>query len=106
MKVSLKAIMGTLLSKGWESKWGWQGQGKPLKPYPGTVPCRGCGHCCRTSACSYGQWDAKKGQCDKLVDEGGVFRCSRYQEIINLPPEEWVMSPAFGCGCSSPGART
>jgi len=86
-------------------EWGWFGTGRPLTSYPGTIQCVRCGYCCKKSACSFGIWDAEKGQCSMLIEEDGKFGCSRYEEIINLPPSQWVKSPAFGCGCSSPKGR-
>jgi hypothetical protein len=87
------------------AEWGWYGTGHPLEPYPGTNPCVRCGYCCKKSACPFGTWDVKKGQCSMLIEEDGKFGCSRYEEIINLPPSQWVKSPAFGCGCSSSKGR-
>jgi hypothetical protein len=82
----------------------------PLLPEFKTTPCVGSGHCCKTAACAFGEWDARRHACRHLVvseilrDRDGFeierYRCSRYEEIRTLPGAE--LNPAFGAGCCSP----
>lgn len=99
-----KKRVAKLLRQSTDADWGWQGRGKPLLPYPSTIPCVQCGYCCKQSACYMGQWDEEKGCCSSLVDLGnGKYACAVYQAILDSETKDWVISPAFGCGCTSPG---
>ena len=83
-------------------EWGYQGQNKPLLPFKGTVPCVQCGLCCRTRACSFGEYNHKEKACTKLkANNDGTYDCTIYNEIISRPGSEWVAEPAFGAGCCS-----
>jgi len=65
-------------------------------------PCVGSGHCCKSSACGFGEWDAEKHQCRflevaQVIDDVEIYRCGKYEEISGTPGAE--LSPAFGAGC-------
>lgn len=74
-------------------------ENKSLPLFPGSEPCVNSGYCCKQAACPFGIWNQDKHQCEFLTEEN---LCGKYEEIINLPKEQWEFSPAFGAGCSSP----
>lgn len=66
--------------------------------------CVGCGSCCMTGPCGYGEWDDAAHQCKflKTKEEGPDFKiyvCGKYNEIKDQPGAD--MNPAFGAGCCS-----
>lgn len=71
-------------------------------------PCVGSGMCCKKVPCGYGEWDDAKSQCRYLEEaytatdarDGqptSIYRCGRYDYIVQQPGAEWM--PAFGQGC-------
>lgn len=75
----------------------------PLPLYEGSVPCVSSGFCCRKAPCGFGEWDEEKQQCKYLEDQDdGTALCGRYEEILEMPVDQWYHSPAFGAGCCSP----
>ena len=82
---------------------GWQGKGRPLKLVKGAKECLRCGWCCKRCSCGHGKYVNAEWKCGNLVDNrDGTFSCGIHQGIIDLPPEEWIIIPAFGAGCCSP----
>ena len=71
-------------------------------------PCVRSGMCCKTSACAFGEWDAKAHQCRHLqTTEAGdgftVYACGIKDQIDALPPQYGAhLNPAFGAGCCMP----
>lgn len=70
------------------------------------TPCVRSGFCCKRGPCVFGLWDADKSQCaylegDAQPGEEGIvlYRCARYEFIVQQPGHEF--SPAFGAGCCS-----
>jgi hypothetical protein len=76
---------------------------EPLPLHPGSKPCVMSGFCCRKGPCAFGEWSEEKQQCEFLIDkDDGTTRCGKYEEILNLPQEQWYHNPAFGAGCCMP----
>ena len=72
------------------------------------TPCVGSGMCCKKVPCGFGEWNAAKTQCRYLEEtystvdptDGqptSIYRCARYEYIVQQPGAEWM--PAFGTGC-------
>ncbi len=65
------------------------------------MTCVRSGFCCKQGPCPYGKWDAVRHQCEFLLGEApGSYSCGKYDEIMELDPEQMI-SPAFGAGCGS-----
>ena len=62
-----------------------------------SLPCVQCGYCCAQGACVYGDWDAKKKQCEWLTDKN---LCALHDAIAD--EEKDSKHPMFGGYCSSP----
>lgn len=77
--------------------------GHLLPLYPGAKPCQRTGWCCEQAPCPFGRWDAVAKRCTELRYEGTTAVCSKFEEILALPPSAMAdLAPAFGAGCCSP----
>lgn len=66
--------------------------------------CVGCGFCCRTAICVFGQMNgthSKGDTCQFLAKVGDQWRCRLYLEAPEPLRKDMEISMGMGAGCSS-----
>jgi hypothetical protein len=67
--------------------------------YP-TIPCVGCGYCCRKAPCA--RASSNQAPCVELVEVDGIWRCGKFLRLDGEAKRIFMEDLGIGAGCCSP----